>query len=60
MRHNRKGCIINITSVAGKISCTPLGAYAASKFALEGISEACGPGTEAIQYSGGHCRARHN
>jgi len=40
MRHNRKGCIINITSVAGKISCTPLGAYAASKFALEGISEA--------------------
>lgn len=39
MRKNKKGCIINITSVAGKISNSPLGAYAASKFALEAISE---------------------
>jgi NAD(P)-dependent dehydrogenase (short-subunit alcohol dehydrogenase family) len=39
MRHDRNGCIINITSVAGKIACTPLGAYTASKYALEAISE---------------------
>ena len=39
MRKNQKGCIINVTSVAGKISNSPLGAYAASKFALEAISE---------------------
>ncbi len=40
MRKNKKGCIINVASVAGKISTSPLGAYAASKFALEAISEA--------------------
>ncbi|CAM4127787.1 SDR family oxidoreductase [Gillisia limnaea] len=40
MRKNRKGCIINVASVAGHISNSPLGAYAASKFALEAVSEA--------------------
>ncbi len=40
MRKRQKGCIINITSVSGKVSTSPLGAYAASKFALEAISEA--------------------
>ena len=40
MRQNKKGCIINVASVAGHISNSPLGAYAASKFALEAISEA--------------------
>jgi len=40
MRKNRQGCIINVASIAGHVSNTPLGAYAASKFALEAISEA--------------------
>ncbi|WP_163514636.1 SDR family oxidoreductase [Gelidibacter japonicus] len=40
MRKAKNGCIINIASVSGHIANSPLGAYAASKFALEAISEA--------------------
>lgn len=40
MRQRRSGCIINVSSVAGRITCTPLSAYTASKWALEALSEA--------------------
>lgn len=39
MRARTSGCIINVTSVAGRISAAPMGGYAASKFALEALSE---------------------
>jgi NAD(P)-dependent dehydrogenase (short-subunit alcohol dehydrogenase family) len=39
MRERRSGCIVNVTSVAGKISNPPLTAYCASKWALEAASE---------------------
>src|SRR6266550_616476 len=40
MRQRQAGCIINVTSVAGRIACSPLAPYCASKFALEALSEA--------------------
>lgn len=40
MRQRQSGCIINVSSIAGRIANSPLGAYAASKFALEAICEA--------------------
>lgn len=40
MRQQKNGCIINVASVAGHISSSPLAPYSASKFALEALSEA--------------------
>ena len=40
MRKHRSGCIINVTSVAGRISSAPLAPYTSSKWALEALSEA--------------------
>ena len=39
MRAKRSGCIINIASVAGHIAMSPMASYAASKYALEALSE---------------------
>ena len=40
MRARRRGRIINMSSIAGKISIPLFGAYSGSKFALEGMSDA--------------------
>jgi NAD(P)-dependent dehydrogenase (short-subunit alcohol dehydrogenase family) len=40
MRQRRRGCIINVSSVAGRLTASPLASYHASKWALEALSEA--------------------
>jgi NAD(P)-dependent dehydrogenase (short-subunit alcohol dehydrogenase family) len=39
MRERCSGCIINISSVAGRMAVSPNGAYSSSKFAIEGFSD---------------------
>jgi NAD(P)-dependent dehydrogenase (short-subunit alcohol dehydrogenase family) len=39
MRKRKSGCIVNLSSVGGRVSSPPLTAYAASKWALEALSE---------------------
>jgi NAD(P)-dependent dehydrogenase (short-subunit alcohol dehydrogenase family) len=40
MRQRQSGCIINVSSVAGRIANPPTAPYCASKWALEALSEA--------------------
>ena len=39
MRERGSGCIVNVSSVSGKIAIAPQAAYSSSKFALESLSE---------------------
>src|SRR5262249_13186495 len=39
MRERRSGCIINVTSIAGRMAIAPAAPYAASKWAFEALSE---------------------
>jgi NAD(P)-dependent dehydrogenase (short-subunit alcohol dehydrogenase family) len=39
MRERGRGCIVNVTSVAGRLAGGAQGAYSASKWALEALSE---------------------
>jgi NAD(P)-dependent dehydrogenase (short-subunit alcohol dehydrogenase family) len=40
MRARQSGCIVNVSSISGRIANSPLSAYCASKFALEAFCEA--------------------
>jgi NAD(P)-dependent dehydrogenase (short-subunit alcohol dehydrogenase family) len=40
MRSRRKGCIVNISSIAGRMALPGSGYYSATKFAVAGISDA--------------------
>lgn len=40
MRERKSGCLINVSSVAGRLTMSPMAPYCASKWALEAMSEA--------------------
>jgi NAD(P)-dependent dehydrogenase (short-subunit alcohol dehydrogenase family) len=40
MRERKSGCIINVSSISGRVATSPLAPYSASKWAVEAVSEA--------------------
>ena len=48
LRKRRSGCIVNVTSVAGRFSTAGQAAYNSSKFALEALSECLAQETKAF------------
>jgi len=48
MRERKSGCIINVSSVAGRLSSPPLSSYCASKWALEAMTEGLAGETFAV------------
>lgn len=52
MREAGQGRIINISSIAGVLAVPYQAFYSASKFAIEGYSEAALPGGEAFRHTG--------
>jgi NAD(P)-dependent dehydrogenase (short-subunit alcohol dehydrogenase family) len=59
MRERRSGCIINVTSLAGKISSSPLGVLFGIKVCIRGLERGTGAGDEAFRRSCCHCATRH-
>ena len=54
MRKQRRGIIINISSMGGRVAFPNYSAYHGSKFALEGISESMRYETEPLGIKTGH------
>ena len=58
MRPQKSGAIVNISSMGGFIGFPGSGYYAATKFAVEGLSEVALQGGRAVRHQGPHRRAR--
>ena len=57
MRERRQGCIVNVTSVAGRVAMAPQAAYAAFQVGLLSVERVPSAGNEGVQCPRGHYRA---
>ena len=60
MRERRAGCIVNVTSIAGKLAPAPFAPYSASKFRAGGVKRVPRSRDEAVQCSSRDCRTRNH